>query len=304
MRLQLLVLISLHILLNACMHTDILHLDPQVTYEPSSGTSFIFSAEGADENLKPIAIIEVTSPSLGSHSRTKILERMRDEAQTIGADAVFVVTSSQQYVPPTYTSNIDGSLLTIPGGFERSMLGIALRHKDRIGLEEPQLMQSRPGVLVNGGLSFNLLSPFLSGYGFSGWLGRNRFRAAIDYYEVNIPKAMSRDGFNEGKVENAIRITFDYFLLDNLAGPYFGTGLQFANYSSGHVDTIERGEWESIDLTMSFGYKLNLSQNFHLDTRLALDLVLFGEEYIRVGGRRMYPDEAKVYGLVGLGLNF
>jgi len=286
------------------MHTDILHLDPQVTYEPSARTSFIFSAEGADADLKPIAIIEVTSPALGSHSRTKILERMRDEAQSIGADAVFVVTSSQQYIPPTYTSNIDGSLLTIPGGFERSMLGIALRHKDRIGLEHPQFIQSRPEALINGGLSFNLLSPLLSGYGFSGWLGRNRFRAVIDYYKVNIPKAMSRDGFNEGKVENAIRVTFDYFFLKNLAGPYFGTGLQFANYSSGHVATNERGEWESIDFTMSFGYKLNFLQNFHLDARLALDLVLFGEEYIQFGGQRMYPDEGKVYGLIGLGLHF
>ena len=288
----------------SCMQTDVLMLDPAISYTPTDRVALLFSEEDASENLLPIAIIEVTSPALGNHSQTRILETLRDKAQEIGADAVYIISTDQQYIPPTYTQNIDGSLLTIPGGQERRIIGIALRDTDNVWEESQSQMQLRSGPRFGGGASFNVLAPVLGGYGVSGWLGKNRFRGVIDYYSVDIPAAMSRDGFNDGRVENAVRLSFDYFFLGNLKGPYFGTGFQYASYSSGHENTTERGEWESLDFNASFGYKLNLLPNIHLDARVALDAMIYGEEDIMVGNNRMVPDDAKIYGLIGFGVHF
>lgn len=115
---------------------------------------------------------------------------------------------------------------------------------------------------------------------------------------------MLRDGFTDGKVENAFSVSFDYFFMGNLSGPYFGSGFQFGNYSVGHENTSERGDWETIEFTASFGYKLNLLPNIHLDSRLAVDALLFGEEEILVDNNRFEPDVGSVYALIGFGIHF
>lgn len=227
---------------------------------------------------------------------------MRGEAKKIGADAIIPVEEKQerQQQQLLYNTWLDG-YQTFGGNNVPIVTSYAIVFERSI----PQRMAAyRPDPIINGGASFNLLAPVLGGYGVSGWLGKNRFRGVIDYYTVDIPAAMSRDGFNNGRVENAFRLSFDYFFLGDLKGPYFGSGFQYASYNSGHENTTERGDWESLDFNFSFGYMLNLLPNIHLDARVALDAMIYGEEEIMVGNNRMVPDDAKIYGLIGFGIHF
>ncbi|MCH7939450.1 MAG: hypothetical protein IID13_06870, partial [Candidatus Marinimicrobia bacterium] len=112
------------------------------------------------------------------------------------------------------------------------------------------------------------------------------------------------DGFTDGKVENAIRLSFDYFFLGNLSGLYFGAGMQQATYSVGHENTLERGGWETIDINTSVGYNLNVLLNIHLDARIALDATIYGEDDLLIGGYRWVPDKGGLFGTVGIGVHF
>ena len=314
-RLLVAILLFISVAFSACMHTDAFLLDPDANYGPSERVMLLFSEhDGSSETLYPIAIVEVTSPALGNHSRSQMLNALRDKAQEVGADALFLVSSSQQYIPTTYTQNIDGSLLTIPGGYENKLIGIALRDKSR-AVKPPEysriestMNNQRPkpasASTTKLGLNLNVLTLPLNGLGGSVWLGSNHIRGAVDLYKVNIPEAMTRDGFNEGKVDVAYRFSFDYLFLGNLGGPYFGSGFQYASYSISHQYTDDIGYWESLDLIISLGYLIVFPPHIHFDIRLALDAVIYGEEMIMVGRNEMYPDNAKVYGSIGFGINF
>src|SRR5690625_6626089 len=96
-----------------------------------------------------------------------------------------------------------GGYQTIGGNNSPIVTSYAIIFQDNIS---QRMAAYRPEPIINGGISFNLVAPALSGYGFSGWVGKNRFRVVADYYRFNIPAAMSRDGFNEGKVDNGLRL--------------------------------------------------------------------------------------------------
>ena len=286
------------LLLIGCTQTSVVLLDDSLRLAPSDNVRII--EQPPEESFQIIARLETRGAA--NQSIPPLLNQMREEAKKIGADAIIPVEERQEWQQQGLLYNPWlGGYQTIGGGNVPIVTSYAIILERSI----PQRMTAyRPDPIINGGVSFNVLAPVLNGYGFSGWVGKNRFRGAIDYYSVEIPSAMSRDGFNDGKVENAARLSFDYFFLGDLKGPYFGGGFQYARYSSGHENTTERGEWESLDFNASFGFKLNLLPNIHFDVRVALDAVIYGEEEIMIGFYRMVPDDAKIYGLVGFGIHF
>lgn len=281
-----------------CAQTSVVMLDDALKLAPSDNVRIL--ERPPEEPFEIIARLETRGTA--GQSIPPLLNQMRDEAKKIGADAIIPVEERQERQQQQLMYNPWlGGYQTIGGNNVPIVTSYAIVLERSI----PQRMAAyRPDPIINGGASFNVLAPALGGYGFSAWLGKNRFRGVVDYYSVDIPAAMSRDGFNEGKVENAVRLSFDYFFLGDLKGPYFGSGFQYASYSSGHENTTERGEWESLDFNASFGYKLNLLPNIHIDARIALDAMIYGEEEIMVGNNRMVPDDAKIYGLIGFGVHF
>ena len=104
-------------------------------------------------------------------------------------------------------------------------------------------------------------------------------------------------------MESAIRVTGDYFFLNDLDGPYFSTGLEYANNSVGYQNSTVRGEWDSFFFSAGAGYLLPLGRNFHLDARIALNARLTGETEVSVGGRRFVPDDATPAAFIGVGVN-
>ncbi len=292
-----LILISCFLAMS-CAQTSVVMLDDSRKFAPSENVRIIEQAP--DEPFEIIARLE-TRGSVGQ-GIPSLLDQMRDEAKKIGADAIIPIEERQERQQQGIMYNPWlGGYQTIGGGNIPIITSYAIILERSV----PQRMAAyRPGPIVNGGISYNALAQVFGGYGFSGWLGKNKFRTAIDYYTLDTPQAMLRDGFTDGKVENAFRISFDYFFFGDLSGPYFGSGFNFGSYSVGHKNTSERGSWKTIDFTASFGYKLNLLPNTHLDARIAVDATLFGEEEILVGNNRFVPDVGGVYGLIGLGVHF
>ena len=281
-----------------CAQTSVLLMDESKKYAPSDDVKILEQAPSVQ--YMTIAILE-TRGSVG-YNIVDLLSQARDEARKIGADAIIPFEERQEYQQQQlfYNPWLSG-YQTIGGGNIPIVKCYAIIFTKSIPM---RVALYKPEPLVNGGITLNALTLAFGGYGISGWAGKNKIRAVVDYYSINIPSAMLRDGFEEGKVENAIRLGLDYFFQGDLSGPYFGSGFQFGNYSVGHEYTNQRGKWETLDFTASFGYIMKLSPYIYLDTRIAIDATLFGEDVIKVGYYDCYPDKGKLYAHVGFGVQF
>lgn len=295
-------LLPLTLLFVGCVQTDSVLLRQGDQFSPSNGVELLLSEEDAREDLEPIAVIEADGSRY--NDRTDLLKALREEAQSIGAHAVYVISSEEQYVPTVYTQNVDGSLLTIPGGYESSMLGIALRDPNRGGESDFTPQQFGSSRTFRGGVNVNVVPVALGGYGVSGWAGKNSFRVNFEYFTLDTPEALLRDEFTDGRVENGFRIEGNYFPSGELGGFYFGAGVIWGTNSVGVSDSPARGEWDNAGFNFSAGYKAYLIDNIHIDTRLSLDFTPYQNETIQVGRRSFKPDAVGPHGVIGIGFNF
>ncbi len=283
---------------NNCAQTSVVLLDDSRNFGPSNTVRIL--EQVPNESFEIIARLETRG--MVGQSIPSLLNQMRDEAKQIGADAIIPVEERQERQQQGIMYNPWlGGYQTIGGGTVPIVTSYAIIFEISV---EQRLSTFKPEPIVNTGLSYNILASILGGSGFSGWLGKNRYRISLDYYSLKTPQSMFRDGFKDGRVDNATSIGFDYFFLGHLAGPYFGTGLQFGNYSVGHENTMERGKWGTVAIIGSFGYKLNLSDSFFIDTKIIVNASLSSEEVVPVGNFNFTPDTGSLYGLIGLGVNF
>jgi len=296
-------LLPLAILFAGCVQTDSVLLQQGGDYSPSDGVELLLSEEQARENLEPIAIIEADGSRY--NNRTDLLKALRNQAQEIGAHAVYVISSEEQYIPTVYTQNVDGSLLTIPGGYESSMLGIALRNPSQEeGQSDFSSQQIGSTRTVRGGININVVPLALGGYGLSGWAGANSFRVNVEYFTLDTPEALVRDEFTDGRTEGAFRIEGNYFPSGDLDGFYLGTGIVWMENSVGVENSSARGQWESAGFNFSAGYKFYIYNNLHIDTKASIDFTPYQDDEITVGGRGFQPDVMSPYGVLGIGVNF
>jgi hypothetical protein len=272
-------------------------LDESDKFAPSQSVRIM---QDVNEPFKVIAQLE-TKGTVGQ-GIPSLLEDMRKKAKEIGADAIIPTEESKEKVQQGIIYNPWlGGYQTIGGGNQPVVKALAIIFER--SMAQRKAAYKAPSI-INGGANFNLLTLTLGGYGVNAWIGKNRFRVVGDYYSVDIPSSLGGDGFNNGKIENAIRVGVDYFFTENLSGFYFGSGIQSGSYSFGHENSNSRGNWKTLDFTISTGYKLNFASNFELDTRIGLDAIMFGGEEIDIGGYTFYPLEAKPFASIGLGVNF
>ena len=297
-RKQLFLFFFLPLFFLGCAQTSVLLMDESKKFAPSDDVKILEQAPSVQ--YMTIAILE-TRGSAGQ-SITYLLNQARKEARKIGADAILPIEERQEYQPQGLFYNPWlGGYQTI-GGWNLPIIRChAIIYEKSIPMRAALY---KPDPLFNGGISINSLMIAFGGYGLSGWVGKNKIRAVVDIHSSNTPSAMLRDGFEDGKIENTIRLGIDYFFQNDISGPYFGSGFQFGNYSVGHEYTDKRGNWETLDFGASFGYFIKFSPHIHLDLRIALDATLFGEDEIIVGNYIFCPDKGKLYAQIGFGVNF
>jgi hypothetical protein len=226
---------------------------------------------------------------------------MRQEAREMGADAIIPMEERSEYQEPGFMYNsLIGGYQSLPGGRVPILRGYAIIYDSN--KQRRALAYRRPSV--SGGIAPNAVPFALSGYGGRAWIGKDRFRGVVGFYSLDTPQAFLRDGFTAGKVEAAYRATGNYFFLDDLSGPYFTLGMEYAQFSAGFENSLDRGEWEDLAATTGIGYLLPLGRYFHLDAALAINARLVGEEEVMVGNQVLIPDEVSPALFIGFGVNF
>jgi hypothetical protein len=288
----------LYMFVNNCAQTSIVMLDESLNFEPSENVRIIEYIP--EEPFVIIAKLE-TRGTVGQSIPT-LLTQMRNEAKVIGADAIIPIEEKhiKQQQGIMYNPWL-GGYQSIGGGNVPVISSYAIIFEKSIKNRTSHVVRKRN---IEMGGSFNLLPLTLAGVGISGWVGKDRYRITFDHYNLNTPASMLRDGFIDGKVEEANSIGLDYFYSGRLSGVYFGGGIQFADYSVGHENTFERGSWGSVSLNGSLGYLYNISNSIFLDTKITVNASLAEEEAIYVGNYEFVPDTGSLYGLVGIGIKF
>ena len=115
----------LALLTSGCVNTDVIMTDPTKSYAPTYGAQLIF-----DEPSEPHEVIAIIEGNGGTfNNQSDVLKKIQEKAAQIGAHAILPMTSESEYVPPTVTQNIDGSLLTVPGGTKQTVKAFAIRFK-------------------------------------------------------------------------------------------------------------------------------------------------------------------------------
>ena len=135
-------------------------------------------------------------------------------------------------------NSLIGGYHSLPGGRVPILRGYAIIYE--VNRVARTTAYREPGII--GGAAINALPFALGGYGAEVWAGKGRFRGVGEVYSLNIPQAFLRDGFTDGEVETAFRVTGDYFFIRDLEGLYFSAGVEYASYSAGHENSTARGE--------------------------------------------------------------
>ncbi len=285
------------VLLSACTRTDAVRMNDSSRYAPSQYVDVL--NEPPSQPYEVISLLE--SRGAIGQSLPALLESMRDRAKGLGADAIIPTEKRSEYQAPGFIYNsLIGGYISLPGGEVPILRGYAIIYE--VNRTARASAYREPGV--SGGAAVNALPFALGGYGAEAWAGKGQFRGVGEVYSLDSPQAFTRDGFTDGQVEYAIRVTGDYFFLNDLDGPYFSTGLEYSSNSVGYENSTARGEWDSFFFSGGAGYLLPLGRNFHLDARIALNARLTGESEVNVGGRRFAPDDATLAAFIGIGVNF
>ena len=112
------------------VHTVVVPIDSgKAACEPTGNVTILF--EEPNRPYKAIALIEGNGGRI--YSQAQILQALQTKAQAIGAHAIITIATDSEYVPTFRMTNFDGSLLTIPGGHNKSAKVLAIRYTSDMG---------------------------------------------------------------------------------------------------------------------------------------------------------------------------
>lgn len=120
------VILSVGVILAGCASAHVVMLDTSRSYPPTKGVVMLMGEP--ERSYEVIAIIEGNGSQF--NNQTQVIKAIQKKARKIGAHAIYLISSENQYVPTTYTRNLDGSLLTIPGGNKQIVKALAIRFTD------------------------------------------------------------------------------------------------------------------------------------------------------------------------------
>lgn len=281
-----LLLILFSIFISGCVTTSVLLLDESKQYPPSQFVAILY--EHPSEPYIVIAQLE-TRGAVGT-SLPQILQSMRDEAKTIGADAIIPTedVSEQQQMGLMYNPWL-GGYQTLPGGKVPVIRGQAIKYKKNIS-SSSQMSYYKPKRDINFGVE-TLGLPYYNGFsGGTIWVGKNHFRVKAGKVSLATPSVYLRDGFENDNFDLTF-VNIEYFWKNNYSGLWFGTGYGSWKGTLGHEEEIELGEYENVRLGFTFGYQYNITNNFYINGWGGLYALITGDTEAPVGNRIVYFDK-------------
>ena len=281
-----LLLILFSIFISGCATTSVLMFDESRQYPPSQFVAIL--NEQPSEPYIVIAQLE-TRGAVGT-SLPQILESMRDEAKTIGADAIIPTedVSEQQQMGLMYNPWL-GGYQTLGGGKVPIIRGHAIKYKKNIS-SSSQMSYYKPKRDINFGVE-TLGLPYYDGFsGGTIWFGKDHFKVKAGKSSLATPSVYLRDGFENDNFDLTF-VNIEYFWKSNYNGLWFGTGYGSWKGTVGHEEEFELGEYENVRLGVTFGYQYNITNNFYVNGWGGIYALITGDTEAPVGNRIVYFDE-------------
>jgi len=279
-------LIFFSFFISGCATTSVLMLDESRQYPPSQFVAIL--NEYPSEPYIVIAQLE-TRGAIGT-SLPQILASMRDEAKTIGADAIIPTedVSEQQQMGLMYNPWL-GGYQTLPGGKVPVLRGLAIKYKKNI-TSSNQMSYHNPKRDINFGVE-TLGLPYYNGFsGGTFWVGKKHFRVKGGKTSLATPSVYLRDGFENDNFDLTF-VNVEYFLQNNFNGLWFGMGYGSWKGTVGHEEEIELGVYENVRLGFTIGYQYKLMKNLYINGWGGLYALIAGDTEAPVGSRTVYLDE-------------
>jgi len=282
-----LLLILFSIFISGCATTSVLILDESKHYSPSQYVAIL--NEQPTEPHIVIAQLE-TRGAIGT-SLPQILESMREEAKSIGADAIIPIEDASEYQQQGVMYNPWlGGYQTLPGGKIPVIRGHAIKYKKNISnsSEKPNYKPKRD---INIGIETYGL-PYGSGIsGGTVWFGKKHIRIKAGKTSITTPSVYLRDGFENDNFD-LTAVNIDYFLKNNFSGIWFGAGYGSWKGTVGHEDEQELGSYENVKLSLIFGYQYKIIHNLYITAWGGMYAFITGDTEVPVGNRIVYFDDA------------
>ena len=279
-------------LVNSCVSSKAVMRDESVKFPKSRFVEIL------DKKPKEPHVVIATLETKGGMgvSLPEILQDMRNKAKEIGADAIIPTRDVSEYKSPgiIYNPWLAG-YQTLPGGRMPAIQGYAIIYRSTIQRLKRGRYNFRPTQRpFSGRIAFNAAPTILSGYGFGGWLGKNKIRFAGEYFSFEIPDGFYGDGFEKGKVEFGYRIGIDYFFVHDLKGVYFPLGIENLDYSVGIQNTSIRGDYNMFYFSAGIGYFYKLNDFLYFDSKFSLNASMSDQKQVQIGNRNLVPDKSSI----------
>ena len=157
------------------------------------------------------------------------------------------------------------------------------------------------------GIEWDVLSHFRNGYCASVWFGGSNGELGIRlrgiYAQKDIPQIFYRDGFNDGRINDAYGLFLD-ISQGNFNGLWGGIGIAYLKMCVGHEEEIEKKDYELASLAFSFGLMSKLISNFYLNLWVDTHIFIIGDKELEVGSHTFVHDDVGLDLSISLGWHF
>jgi hypothetical protein len=281
-----------------------------------AGASFTQTGERYPTYDKPVKIyfevpdveyerIGIVSAQGGAfQQRADILKDMQEEAAEYGANAIIII--SEETRESLVVSSTD---LGTYGGTttKRSASAVAVRMttNDQYNNKKDNLQYKNTKSKSKIGISINFIPVLIGGFGGRAWGGKESLRIVGEFYSLNIPSSFWPKEWLNPRIEEAYRLTGNYYPYGDVEGVYFSSGLEYTTTSVGYQGTNNRTRYGSFYTELGIGYTYYPNDIMYFDSSFSLNIRWGNSQEICVtGGGCTQPAAVTPIGFFGVGVNF
>lgn len=298
---KLIIVISISIIFFGCATTSTVTilLDETRQYPSTKNVHIINST------FQPYHIIaELETYGYNGESIPQLLDNMRKEAMSIGANAIIPTKENLHQFQIGTIFNPWIREYQSDGNKNISIVrGLAIVYNEEYISDEFIAPQGLRKDLYFG-CGINLLPVAFNGIGGAGWIKYKQMRLNAEYFNFDFPNSYYSGGLERGKAKDVFRIGIDYFFLKNSSGPYFPIGLEHWRNSIDHEQFPKRTYFETNHFSFGIGYQFHITENIYFDSRISMGTLLGDLFEVHAYGKVFLPRQITYSAMLGLGFRF
>ena len=249
-------------------------------------------------------IAELETHGYNDESISQLLDNMRNEAMSIGANAIIPTKENfQEFQIGTIFNPWIKEYKSIGNQNVSIVRGLAIVYNEELKSDEfivPKDIRND----IDFGVGINLLPIALNGIGGAGWIKYKQLRLNAEYFNCDLPSSYYSGGLKNGRAKDVFRIGIDYFFLKNSSGPYFPIGLEHWRNSIDHEQFPKITYFETNHFSFGIGYQMHITENIYFDSRISMGTLLGDLTEVEAYGRVFLPRKITHSAMIGFGYSF